>query len=332
AVAADTPLGRMAKAAMDAGQLVSDEIVLGMIRERLAEPDAQRGFILDGFPRNLSQAETLDGMLRDLGQPLDLALLIDVDFDVLMQRLTGRRTCESCGAVYNVYSSPPKFDDRCDLCGGNLRRRADDNEETIGNRLRVYEAQTTPVIEYYRRQRWLRTVQGVGEISDVFQAICRILDPLSRGEAVPGVEPATGDAKPAVAKRVRSRAPAKRAGGVAPAAGAAAKKKSAAKKTAKKKVIPKKKAVAKKPAAKKKAAKKKAVKKTVMPKKKAAAKKVAAKKVATKKKTALGKVTVRRKVVAKKTVRRGGTRKKADAKGRPTAKKGVRRRVPRRPK
>ncbi|HDJ86477.1 MAG TPA: nucleoside monophosphate kinase, partial [Chromatiales bacterium] len=130
AVAADTPLGRMAKAAMDAGQLVSDEIVLGMIRERLAEPDAQRGFILDGFPRNLSQAETLDGMLHDLGQPLDLALLIDVDFDVLMQRLTGRRTCESCGAVYNVYSSPPKFDDRCDLCGGNLRRRADDNEET----------------------------------------------------------------------------------------------------------------------------------------------------------------------------------------------------------
>ena len=128
AVAADTPLGRMAKAAMDAGQLVSDEIVLGMIRERLAEPDAQRGFILDGFPRNLSQAETLDGMLRDLGQPLDLALLIDVDFDVLMQRLTGRRTCESCGAVYNIYSSPPKFDDRCDLCGGNLRRRADDAE------------------------------------------------------------------------------------------------------------------------------------------------------------------------------------------------------------
>lgn len=332
AVAADTLLGRMAKAAMDAGQLVSDEIVLGMIRERLAEPDAQRGFILDGFPRNLPQAETLDGMLHDLGQPVDLALLIDVDFDVLMQRLTGRRTCESCGAVYNVYSNPPKFDDRCDLCGGNLRRRADDNEETIGNRLRVYEAQTTPVIEYYRRQGRLRTVQGVGGISDIFQAIRRILDPLSRGEAVPGVEPVTGDAKPAVAKRVRSRAPAKRAGGVAPAAGAAAKKKPAAKKAEKKKVIPKKKAVAKKPAAKKKVAKKTA-KKKVMPKKKAAVKKkVAKKETATKKKTALGKVAARRKAAAKKTVRRGSTGKKAAAKGRSTLGKGVRRRLPRRPK
>jgi len=264
-----------------------------------------------------------------------------VDFDVLMQRLTGRRTCESCGAVYNVYSNPPKFDDRCDLCGGNLRRRADDNEETIGNRLRVYEAQTTPVIEYYRRQGWLRTVQGVGEIPDIFQAIRRILDPLSRGEAVPGAEPATGDAKPIVTKKAGPRAPAKRAGGSAPAAGAAAKKKSAAKKAEKKETTPKKKAVAKKPAAKKKVAKKTAKKKVVPKKKAAAKKKVAKKKVAKKtvkktakktampkKKAAAKKKVAKKKIAAKKKTARG----KAVAKGRSAPGKGVRRRIPRRPK
>jgi len=158
AVKAGTQLGLQAKAAMDSGRLVSDDIVLAMIGERLAQPDALNGFILDGFPRNTPQAQALDAMLSDMGQPLDKALLIDVDLDVLVQRMTGRRTCESCGQMYNIYTSPSKLEDRCDKCGGNLRHRADDNEETIGNRLRVYEGQTAPLIDYYRTQQKLRTV------------------------------------------------------------------------------------------------------------------------------------------------------------------------------
>jgi len=180
AVKAGTPLGLQARAAMEAGRLVSDDLVLAMIRERLAERDAAKGFVLDGFPRNIAQAQALDAMLERVGQPLDFALLIDIDPDVLMQRMTGRRTCESCGAVYNVYSSPPKLEDRCDKCGGNLRHRADDNEETIGNRLRVYEAQTAPVIDYYRSQGKLKTVQGVGEIAHIFAAIRGVIEEFRR--------------------------------------------------------------------------------------------------------------------------------------------------------
>lgn len=171
AVDAGTPLGMQAKAAMDAGQLVSDDIVLAMIKERLSQPDAKGGFILDGFPRNIPQAQSLDEALDKIHQPVQLALLVEVDFDALVQRLTGRRSCESCGQVFNVYTSPSKLDDRCDRCGGNLRRRADDNEETITNRLKVYEAQTEPVIAYYRDQGKLRVVQGAGDIPDIFAAI-----------------------------------------------------------------------------------------------------------------------------------------------------------------
>lgn len=175
AVKAGTPMGLAARAAMEAGQLVSDNIVLGMIEERLAHEDAKQGFILDGFPRNIPQAEALDNKLNSLNKPIDVALLIDVDTELLIQRLTGRRTCESCGATFNVYTSPSRLDDRCDKCGGNLRHRADDNEETITNRLRVYEAQTAPVIAYYRNQGRLCTVQGIGEINDIFTAIEKIL-------------------------------------------------------------------------------------------------------------------------------------------------------------
>ena len=134
AVAAGSPLGRQAKAAMDAGQLVSDEIVLNIVQERLIRADARKGFILDGFPRNLQQAEALDLLLNSLGRPLNLALLIAVDVDALIQRLVGRRTCLSCGQMYNVFYSPPHIEGRCDMCGGRLRHRADDNEEIIGDR------------------------------------------------------------------------------------------------------------------------------------------------------------------------------------------------------
>ncbi len=176
AVAAETPLGKRAKAAMEAGQLVSDEIVMGLIRERLNEPDTEQGFILDGFPRNLAQAEALDVMLEELDKPLQVALHIDVDFDILMKRLTGRRTCESCGQMYNIYTSPPKQEGVCDKCGGRLIQRADDNEETIRNRLKVYESQTMPLIDYYRQQGKLHTVKGEGSIDDIFSKIISQLE------------------------------------------------------------------------------------------------------------------------------------------------------------
>jgi len=176
AVKAGTELGRKAKEFMDAGQLVPDALVLGMIRERLAESDAKPGFILDGFPRNQAQAEALDKLLAEMQQPLDLALLIDVDYDVLMQRLTGRLTCVSCGAVFNIYTNPPSLDDECDVCGGDLHHRADDNEETIGNRLRVYDAQTRPLIEYYSDSNRLKTINGEGDIKDIFQKVSQIID------------------------------------------------------------------------------------------------------------------------------------------------------------
>ena len=175
AVVAQTPLGRQAKAVMDAGQLVPNEIVLGMIRERLSNPDARNGFILDGFPRNVEQAEALDRLLSGMNQPIEKALLIDVDFDSLMQRLTGRLTCENCGAVFNQYTNPPALDDQCDKCGGTLHHRSDDNEETIGKRLRVYESQTQPVIEYYGSQNKLSSVKGEGDIKDIFNSIITTL-------------------------------------------------------------------------------------------------------------------------------------------------------------
>jgi adenylate kinase len=176
AVASNSPLGRQAKVAMDAGQLVGDEVVLGIVQERILRADARSGFILDGFPRSLPQAEALDLLLGSVGRPLDVAVLLAVDVDALLQRLAGRRTCLSCGQEYNVFYSPPHLDGRCDACGGRLRHRADDNEETIGNRLRVYEAQTLPVINYYKEQGLLRTVQGVGEIPHIFKAMCKVLD------------------------------------------------------------------------------------------------------------------------------------------------------------
>ncbi len=177
AVAAGTDLGRQAKAAMDAGELVSDDIVLGMIRERLAKPDAGNGFILDGFPRNLAQAQSLDGLLEELGAPLDAAVLMDVDFDVLLKRLTGRRTCAGCGRVYNVYFFPPAKEGVCDACGGELRQRDDDNEATISQRLKVYEAQTAPLIEFYESRDKLKVVPAEGDIDAVYERLVAALVP-----------------------------------------------------------------------------------------------------------------------------------------------------------
>jgi adenylate kinase len=176
AVRAGTGLGKQAKVAMDAGRLVADDIVIGMIRERLQDADTDKGFIMDGFPRSGAQARELDAVLSSLGQPLDKALLIDVKFDALMKRLTGRRTCKDCGQMYNIYYSAPKKAGICDRCGGELLQRADDNEETISNRLKVYQDQTEPLIEYYQKQGKLTAVDGEGEMGDVYARITAALN------------------------------------------------------------------------------------------------------------------------------------------------------------
>jgi adenylate kinase len=175
AVAAGTALGKKAKATMDAGKLVADDIVVGMIRERLAQKDTKFGFILDGFPRSLSQAAALDKMLADVNQPLNKAILLDVKMENLVKRLTGRRTCKVCGHLYNVHFSPPKKPGVCDLDGGELVQRADDNEETITQRLKVYQDQTAPLIDYYRQQGKFVSVDGEGSMDDIFGRIEKVL-------------------------------------------------------------------------------------------------------------------------------------------------------------
>ena len=175
AVAKGTDLGRRAKAAMDAGKLVDDATVLGMIRERLAQPDAQKGFILDGFPRNIAQAEALEKLLRELGQPLEAVVLLNLDLKILFKRLTGRRICEGCGRVVNVYTSPPGELLHCETCGGKPRliQRPDDKEEVIGKRLEVFEAQTKPLVQHYADRGLLRRVEADADVAEVFAGIQR---------------------------------------------------------------------------------------------------------------------------------------------------------------
>lgn len=179
AVANGTEYGKQAKAVMDKGELVSDDIVLGIIKERLQDDDAKAGFILDGFPRNIAQAESLETLLAEIEQPLDTALLIDVDFDVLMKRLTGRLSCPSCGAVFNRYTSPPSKENICDVCGGELYHRDDDNEETIGKRLNVYEESTAPLVDFYAGHSKLRRINGMGEPQEITRAIVAELDTIA---------------------------------------------------------------------------------------------------------------------------------------------------------
>ena len=168
AVAEGSRFGQQAKAIIDAGNLVSDDIMLGIISERLSRADAQDGFILDGFPRTRQQALDLRELLDQLGTPLDAAVLMDVDFDILMKRLTGRRTCSLTGKLLNVYFSSQEELDECTDAGGELVQREDDNEETISNRLDVYRSRTEPVVEFYRKRNHLRTVDADGTIDDVY--------------------------------------------------------------------------------------------------------------------------------------------------------------------
>ncbi len=167
AVAEGTELGLIARAVMEAGELVSDAIVSAMIKERFGAADAAGGFILDGYPRTLAQAEDLNGVLGELGLELDAVILMDVSTGVLMKRLTGRRTCSKTGKLLNIYFSPPEELAACRDAGGELLRRDDDNEEAIANRLAVYERQTAPLIDYYRGRGLLKTVAAEGAVDEI---------------------------------------------------------------------------------------------------------------------------------------------------------------------
>lgn len=168
AVAEQTRLGLEAKAAMNAGSLVSDEIVLEMIRERLAAPDVAKGYILDGFPRNLVQASALQDSLAELDQNLDSVVLMRVEYEILMKRLTGRRTCSKTGKVLNIYFSSRAELDACIEAGGELLQRDDDTEQTIAHRLEVYDRETAPLVDYYRDQGLLRIVDAQGSVDEVY--------------------------------------------------------------------------------------------------------------------------------------------------------------------
>ncbi|MBE0607153.1 MAG: adenylate kinase [Deltaproteobacteria bacterium] len=175
AVKNGTPLGRQAKTFMDAGGLVPDEVVIGIVKERLAEPDCGKGFILDGFPRTIPQAEALDRVTKELGKEIRFVLSLEVDQNDLMERLCGRRTCTGCGAMYHVKFNPPKVEGKCDKCATALIQRDDDKEETITKRLANYNKATAPLLDYYRNTGKIRSVMASGEIDAIYAEIVKIL-------------------------------------------------------------------------------------------------------------------------------------------------------------
>lgn len=231
AVMAGTEIGRKAKEAMEDGRLVEDSLVLHMIRDRLSGSDVRNGFILDGFPRNLMQAQELEELLASLGQPLDAVVRMEVDYDELVQRIAGRRTCEDCGRVFNLVTSPPSGADAlCPRTGQphRLMHRPDDNEDTVTERLRVYDEKTRPLIEFYRSRGLLRAIDAQGDVDEVTQRMTRALADLSARAA--RAEATVRLPRP----DFKARAPA--------APKKAAPRKPALKKSAPKKAVPKKKA------------------------------------------------------------------------------------------
>jgi adenylate kinase len=330
-----TPLGMQARTALETNGSIPDEILIAIIRDRITQSDASRGFILDGFPETIAQAQAFDQLLEIMGKSLSAALLLETDFDALMQRITGRRSCLSCGHICNIYTDPPQLDGQCDECGGNLRHRADDNEEIISNRFRVYETQTTGIIDYYRENGSLRVAQGIGEVDDVFNALSAILDEIDIDEdesPMPTLEvleqmimekaqrAQADDSSDVVAERQskKKKSPAKKAVKVKTTPKTTSRKKAAAKKATPKKATTKKKTVSKKSSPKKATAKKKTT-----TSKKSQAKKVVAKKAATKKKATPKKASSKKKVVKKKAIVKKSTSKKKVA----TKKKVVKKKV-----
>jgi adenylate kinase len=175
AIAEQTELGLKAKSFMDQGQLVPDEVTIGIVRERLQKPDCEKGFLLDGFPRTLAQAEALDAMLSELGRNIDVVINLHVAKEKLLARLTGRRICKSCGATYHVVFNPPKAEGVCDKCGGELYQRSDDTEDVVATRLDVNIKQSEPILAYYGEKGLVREVDGEQPIDQVYEQISSIL-------------------------------------------------------------------------------------------------------------------------------------------------------------
>jgi len=214
AVARGSELGRQAREAMEGGRLVDDALVLGMIRERLGEPDTRRGFILDGFPRNLAQAHALERLLEALGQPLDAVVQFEVDYRELVRRISGRRTCADCGRVFNMLTSPPAAGELCPKTAAphRLTQRPDDNEATVAERLRVYDEKTRPLIDFYRARGLLRVIDAEGRVDEVTRRLARALGaPLAAPRRTRGAS----TAKAAASKRASAGAARARSGGTA---------------------------------------------------------------------------------------------------------------------
>ncbi|CAN7596447.1 adenylate kinase [Rossellomorea sp. LjRoot5] len=180
AIKEGTELGLKAKSFMDNGDLVPDEVTIGIVRERLSKEDCEKGFLLDGFPRTVAQAEALENILADLGKKMNYVININVDKDILMERLTGRRICKECGATYHLVFNPPTEEGVCDRCSGELYQRADDNEETVQNRLDVNIKQTQPLLAYYEDKGYLKNIDGQQDIHRVFDDIDELLGGLSK--------------------------------------------------------------------------------------------------------------------------------------------------------
>lgn len=292
-----------------AGQHVSDDLLLNLLQERLRQPEMAEGFVLNGFPRNLLQALTLDESLAELDQPLDLVILLHIETDALMEHLVGRRTCRSCGAQFNIYTHPAVVEGICDHCGGRLHQRADDNEETVSSRLHVFEHLTHALLDHYGKQEKLLQVDGEGSAEQVFERLCQGMDrflkerPLETKQANTGSVAAVAEAEPSY--EVESSNP--ESADTAQTAAEAKVKSAKSSRVAKKKASPKKAASSAPSKSKKAAAKKKAVVKSdnkSKPKaqKKTAVKKPGAKSATTKKKQVKTEISAKKKVAQKKKV------------------------------
>ncbi len=342
AVKNDKKLGQEVQTAMDSGNLVDDDLVLRILEERLRRKDTKRGFIIDGYPRNIPQAQALDALLGMLGKSLQIALNIDVEDSLLVKRISGRMSCAKCGAIYNRHFSPPKTKGVCDQCGGeNFESRADDNAKSVAVRINIYHQETTPLITYYRAQHKLRTMGGDGLMDEIHEKLCDIIDLEIRPLEIKTLETAaeTNDEQDTTIiaggqiNRVEIEVKKKRPIRKRPASKKPAAKKAVAKgvskKTASKAKPPSSKVAAKAPATKKAGkppAKKKVTKKTVAKPaaKKAAAKKATAKKPAAKKSTA--KKPPQKKATKKPAPKKPAPKKPAAKK--PAAKKALARKSP----
>ncbi|MEJ7173840.1 adenylate kinase [Staphylococcus caprae] len=178
AIKDETDLGKEAKSYMDRGELVPDEVTVGIVKERISEDDAKKGFLLDGFPRTIEQAEALNNIMSELDREIDAVINIEVPEEELMNRLTGRRICEKCGTTYHLVFNPPKVEGICDIDGGKLYQREDDNPETVSNRLSVNDKQSKPILEYYDEKGILKNIDGSKDIDEVTNDVIDILDHL----------------------------------------------------------------------------------------------------------------------------------------------------------